>query len=245
MEVHHLKHKERKKWSEYIFEFAMLFLAVFLGYLAENGREHRIEKKREKAMMVALLNDLQADMRHIDSLQKLRIERNDSCDKLISLLTTASPIKENGAAIYYYGRTASRRIHFRPQDGVLQQLRTSGGFRVLHNSDVAKDINSYELNLKLNQENIEVEEKELTEYTAVAAKVFDVSIFQRMMKPNIIERPEGNPALRTYDPDILNELAVKLHYWKRTSLSALEILVKLKEMAVRLEHSIREEYHLK
>ena len=31
---HHVTHK--KKWAEYLLEFFMLFLAVFLGFLAEN-----------------------------------------------------------------------------------------------------------------------------------------------------------------------------------------------------------------
>ena len=37
---HHVAHK--KKWGEYFLEFLMLFLAVFLGFMAENVREHRI-----------------------------------------------------------------------------------------------------------------------------------------------------------------------------------------------------------
>ena len=41
---HHVTHK--KKWEEYILEFAMLFLAVFLGFIAENQREHYVDKKR-------------------------------------------------------------------------------------------------------------------------------------------------------------------------------------------------------
>jgi len=37
MEVHHSHHPtHRKKWSEYIIEFVMLFLAVFFGFIAEN-----------------------------------------------------------------------------------------------------------------------------------------------------------------------------------------------------------------
>jgi hypothetical protein len=245
MEVHHPKHKERKKWAEYIFEFGMLFLAVFLGYLAENGREHRIEHKREKEMMNSLVQDLRSDIRHIDSLIGKRISRNDSCDYLIGLLNDNGSIRENGVSIYYYGRTASRRIHFRPQDGILQQLRSSGGFRVIHDSAVLRDINTYEWHLKSNQENIEVEEKELSEYTALAARVFDVTVFQEMTKDGVIKRPPGNPVLLSYDPALLNELSVKLHYWKRTSLSAVEILVQLKETAERLIYSIEKEYHMK
>ena len=38
---HHVTHK--KKWGEYFLEFLMLFLAVFLGFIAENQREHIVE----------------------------------------------------------------------------------------------------------------------------------------------------------------------------------------------------------
>jgi len=41
---HHIAHK--KKWNEYILEFLMLFVAVSLGFLAENLREQQIEKHR-------------------------------------------------------------------------------------------------------------------------------------------------------------------------------------------------------
>ncbi len=44
MEVHHAHHPtHKKKWSEYIIEFVMLFTAVTLGFFAENIREHFIE----------------------------------------------------------------------------------------------------------------------------------------------------------------------------------------------------------
>ena len=59
MEVHHshgLTHK--KKWTEYLLEFFMLFLAVFLGFTAENVREHAIERQRAKQYLAVYKNDL-------------------------------------------------------------------------------------------------------------------------------------------------------------------------------------------
>src|SRR6476659_2694983 len=49
MEVHHHPdiHHKPKKWKEYFLEFLMIFLAVTLGFIAENIREHRVEKDRE------------------------------------------------------------------------------------------------------------------------------------------------------------------------------------------------------
>ena len=43
MEVHHhpeMPHRHRKKFGEYIKEGLMIFLAVFMGFVAENIREH-------------------------------------------------------------------------------------------------------------------------------------------------------------------------------------------------------------
>jgi hypothetical protein len=243
MEVHTHTHTVRKKWTHYFWEFFMLFLAVTLGFLVENMREHRIENKREKALMQALLLDLNADNQQLDSLIEKRITRNIHCDSLINMLAKGD--KENSILQYFYGRNASRRIHFRPQDGTLLQLRNSGGFRVVHDPVVLNGINSYELGLKNNLENIEVEEKELSEYTAIAAKVFDVSIFQEMTKNNIVERPGENHPLLSYDRMLLNELCIKLHYWKRTSLSVLASWNSIQKNAIKLISQIREEYHLK
>ena len=41
---HHVTHK--KKWTEYLLEFFMLFLAVFLGFVAENISEGVVESNR-------------------------------------------------------------------------------------------------------------------------------------------------------------------------------------------------------
>ncbi|HEV7781123.1 MAG TPA: hypothetical protein VGO58_07635 [Chitinophagaceae bacterium] len=242
MEVHHHSHTARKKFNHFFWEFFMLFLAVTLGFLVENWREHRIEGRREKALMKALLLDLRADAQQIDSLIQKRVTRNIHCDSLINLLVAGD--KKNGILEYYYGRNASRRIHFRPQDGTLLQLRHSGGFGIVHEEIVLNGINSYELGLKNNQENIEVEEKELTEYTAVAAKIFAVKTFQEMTKNNTVEPPATNQPLLSYDKSLLNELAIKLHYWKRTSLSVLASWESIRKNATVLMELIKEEYNL-
>src|SRR5678815_3658240 len=66
MEVHHHSHTVpiaigRKKFTHYLWEFLMLFLAVFCGFLAENQREHMVEHQREKDFMKSMLEDLRTD----------------------------------------------------------------------------------------------------------------------------------------------------------------------------------------
>ncbi len=54
MEVHAHTHTARKKWTHYFWEFLMLFLAVFCGFLAEYKLEHTIENQREKKYVYSL-----------------------------------------------------------------------------------------------------------------------------------------------------------------------------------------------
>ncbi len=78
MEVHHPHHPtHKKKWSEYIIEFVMLFAAVTLGFLAENLREHQIMNHRVEQNKIAILKDLQADSTDISRV----IAVEDSCIK--------------------------------------------------------------------------------------------------------------------------------------------------------------------
>ncbi len=56
MEVHHHPdiHHKPKKWKEYFLEFVMIFLAVTLGFIAENLREHITDRQRKNNILQAL-----------------------------------------------------------------------------------------------------------------------------------------------------------------------------------------------
>lgn len=62
MEVHHPHHPtHKKKWSEYILEFLLLFTAVTLGFFAENLREHQVEIHKTKKSLKTLYLNIQKD----------------------------------------------------------------------------------------------------------------------------------------------------------------------------------------
>ena len=62
MEVHHHSHlpHQSKPWKQYLTEGLMIFVAVSLGYAAENIRHHYIE---EKKAIVSLQNVLRIKVR--------------------------------------------------------------------------------------------------------------------------------------------------------------------------------------
>ena len=62
MEVHHPHHPtHKKKWSEYITEFIMLFAAVTLGFFAENIREHQVIDNHKNQNLITMIDDLKQD----------------------------------------------------------------------------------------------------------------------------------------------------------------------------------------
>ena len=73
MEVHHHSHSSRKKWTHYFWEFIMLFLAVFCGFLAEYQLEHMIEKDRAKELAKSFYEELKNDS--VVAAQKVQIRK--------------------------------------------------------------------------------------------------------------------------------------------------------------------------
>src|SRR4026208_1599131 len=86
MEVHAHSHTPRKKWTHYFWEFFMLFLAVTLGFLVENQREHYIENKREKKYIRSMIEDLKEDTSSFRKAIEINGRACSDLDTLIVLL---------------------------------------------------------------------------------------------------------------------------------------------------------------
>ena len=64
MEVHHHPHVEKKGFKEYFLEFVMIFLAVTLGFFAENIRERIKDSEQGEQYIQSLVEDLECC--HVD-----------------------------------------------------------------------------------------------------------------------------------------------------------------------------------
>jgi hypothetical protein len=247
MEVHAHTHTARKKWTHYFWEFLMLFLAVFCGFLAEFQLEHKIEKKREKQFMKSMIEDLKTDTASILTLHLHRSSKLQMSDSLKRTIIE-NKYSETGAAFYYWGRNISRRVFFFSADGTIQQLKNSGGLRLISNTSIADKIIAYDVLYREIQRQQDLEEVLLNEYRIRAGRIFDAAIFSKMTNLGdtiIIEKPVGNPQLKDGSPALLNELANSLNYWAVASTRLLHLLKQLKEKAAVLIQLIKKEYHLK
>src|SRR5215831_6877345 len=118
MEVHHHPHVEKKKFKEYFLEFIMMFLAVTLGFFAENIREHYSENQKEKEFIRSLIGDLKTDARQLDSIIDQRLAKHRMADSMLIILN--SPDLDNyGNQLYFFARSLPRILVFRSNDGTL------------------------------------------------------------------------------------------------------------------------------
>ena len=265
MEVHHHSHTARKKWTHYFWEFLMLFLAVFCGFLAEYQLEHKIEKDREKKFMRSMIEDLKADTSAISTLNQRRKERLRMYDSLNTAIVEKK-YPDNGSSVYYWGRNISRRVFFFSSDGTMQQLKNSGGLRLISDHSISEKIIAYDVLYRRTIIQQELEEMLLNEYRLLARRVFDAAVFNQMTRPTIIggsvddsllkdssfallspllEKPGGNPQLKGNSETLLNELANQLSYWAAGSARLLEHLEQMKGMAADLIEVIKKKYRLK
>lgn len=137
---HHVTHK--KKWGEYFLEFFMLFLAVFLGFLVENYREHTVEKDRAHQFLQSMLVDVQTNIKNLDSLlvQDHGIIANQ--DSLVNWLLADSATINRAAFSCTMGAVWVRNFLVRRE--TYDQMKSSGSLRYAGNIDFLKKMMDYE-----------------------------------------------------------------------------------------------------
>ena len=206
MEVHHHAHTPRKKWSHYFWEFLMLFLAVFCGFLAEYQLEHVIEHNREKQFIQSFIEDLKTDTASIREILVFRQRKVEIMDSLIILLSTRQ-ITGHENDLYYFGRTIIRSFRFQSNDRTITQLKNSGSLRLIRNEAAADSMMSYQKLVEyiyLNQEDDRIERRAAD---PILSRLFNPFVLNKMVVADGINRPTDNPPLRSYDPNLYQDLA--------------------------------------
>ena len=150
MEVHHHSHSRGKKnWKTYFWEFLMLFLAVFCGFLAEYKLEHVIEHQREKEFAKALYAELLDDSDVAANKLTSRLEKEKDMDYVSSFFKDSS-LTDLPKKFYPAYTTTLYLINtytFEPKDGMLSQLRNSGSLRYFKSIVLQKLIGDISVNI--------------------------------------------------------------------------------------------------
>ena len=248
MEVHHhpdLHHKP-KKWKEYFLEFLMIFLAVTLGFFAENIREKTVSKERELHYMESIVADLKQDTSELNSIflkQKYLVSEMDSALKIP--VEKLQDINSQDTFYYHYIYFYSLLSIFKPHDNTLSQLKNAGGFSVIRNADVLDSIGK--LNL-LYQINLSVDNDY---YNQFYSRVLDIGS-QVMKCPDFIINLDGSnlkiqkdsEVFINYNRLLLQQLYSYIHMEKGQILQCIDRQEQYEDKAIRLIKFINRKYNL-
>jgi hypothetical protein len=145
MEVHHHAHTGhgKKTWKEYFWEFLMLFLAVFCGFLAEYQLEHKIERDRLKKFMYDMTKNLEYDRTRIAINLATNYSLRSSLDSFRNEIQQNLLGKANIKKLYFYAFTASGFGQVVFNKSTITQLRNSGQLRLVENDSLTNEIIDY------------------------------------------------------------------------------------------------------
>ncbi len=246
MEVHAHSHTARKKWAHYFWEFLMLFLAVFCGFLAEYQLEHTIEKSREKQYMISMLEDLQIDTAMLQVEFDLGAQQKIIADSLVEAINDHPLTSDNIKKIYLLSSNSIRVVSTAFENRTSSQLKNSGAMRLVRKKVVSDSILSY---WKYVDACNGIGDR--LDYIAEARGLLYARLFHNkyLIRGDTTLAPvslvKEGASLISNDPALLAEYSNRTYARKWTLNNYLAFMKRTKDRAVRLMAIIRKEYNLK
>lgn len=144
MEVHHHPEVEKKGLKEYLLEGLMIFLAVFMGFVAENLRERVADHEREHQYMESMVRDLVLDTSMLSQSFPIKQKRLEAIDSVFLFFEKNAEPKIIPFNLYVnIKRTTWDRINTR-HTGTINQLKNAGGLRLIRTADVRDSLAVYD-----------------------------------------------------------------------------------------------------
>ncbi len=246
MESHkHPQHETNKnKLADYLLQFFMLFLAVYLGFVSENIRGRNIDEEKEKVHMQNMLDDLKADTAIYN-----RYEENNKVlfaliDTLVHVIKSPE-IKQRIPELAYTARMIlpSYKALY-TTDRTYEQMKSSGDLRLISKKHVASDISSYYYSVIELKKYNDAAFVWGSDYGREMGKIFDAELLLKIIKENK-KQPAVPADLLTEDRTALNELATSAQYLYGAFLLAKKIGNERNMAAQKLIELIKKEYDLK
>jgi hypothetical protein len=152
VEVHHhpeLPHGGKKRFKEYILEFLMIFLAVTMGFIAENIREHLSDNSKQEEYITGMIKNLRVDTVRLKKVLKETNIQINGFDSLINVSKSKlSAIRVQDSLYLMTSRYIFYANDFKNDDITLTQLRNAGGYRLIKDNNVLDSIAEYESRIK-------------------------------------------------------------------------------------------------
>ena len=231
----------------------MLFLAVSLGFYAENIREGILHKKEVKTQLNSMLSDLQSDNILLGSVTDRNSHSAQMADSLVELLHSDIT---NTAEIYFAARTVTANVgYYYTNSKSFDQLKTAGLLRYIKNKELLDSIGTYYVSFQWLANQIDLLRLKLDEIHKGNSLLFDSYVFQQMLinvkiissgslggQRTNISKPLVKPSLLSADAKDINTVSLNYHYYSTTMKFYIRNAIALQNRAKGLIEMIKKEY---
>ncbi|MGN6602939.1 MAG: hypothetical protein ACTHK8_10845 [Ginsengibacter sp.] len=252
MEVHHHPKVEKKNFKEYFLEFLMIFLAVTLGFFAENIREKVTEHKRAQVYAGTMVNDLRTDTSALKAYLNYWNYASNNVDTLFQLLSKAEPSQIPSGKLYWYGLFGGAPTIFISNDATFQEMKSAGALSYFNNK-VAQKISQYDQLTRRMRVYDDQDARIFSEVRKLRSQLFDVQFNEQAndvyqanrIKPDrakIDSFINSNPPLLSTNKTIFNQYLEMVR--SRFITSKLRNADTLLVRATAILEDLTNEYHL-
>ncbi len=249
MEVHHHSHSARKRWTHYFWEFLMLFLAVFCGFLAENQREHIIEHQRAKVYAANLYEELKKDTARLTDIIRRSNEIAGKLDTFCVLVKEKKGETSTTGMLYFYANAVTQVEYFSSSNTTIEQLKGSGNLRLM-GSKLAYKVSEYDKMIRELEKEYDLSKTEFAKMEDLHFKVIDVYYSEKMFAGTRDEPRDSafkiNDLSISDDPVLMKQYIGWLKFESNIYLYQVRrYLSPLKDSATQLLALLQKDYHIK
>ncbi|HEY4324776.1 MAG TPA: hypothetical protein VGN20_12345 [Mucilaginibacter sp.] len=240
MEVHHHPEVEKKGFKEYILEGLMIFLAVFMGFVAESIRENITNNEHAQQLALQLVQDLKTDttnLRQIDSAESKILARTDTLSLLLKQPIAKLDTKNTQRLVVH----CYSLWPFHPALGAITAIKNELHLKQFANSKISNYLSGYEGRTDILRKLQDLHNQLLRSY---------IEPFLRLhfTAPNLNAAMDHNAVMdgqmRNLTQNDLTQLDVDLALIRNINDAQINYNRKLKAQAIELIQYVTKQYHL-
>lgn len=222
-----------KIWNHF-FDFFMLFLAVFCGFMADNWREQISEHHREKTYISSILEDIKSDTLESGKILLRLNTIHKGIDSVLVELTTPEVLENSNRVFNLWTKNMGLEV-FISNDRTIEQLKNSGDLRLIRNTAVSDGIMKYDQAIKKYTTQSDMMYNAMTNMTYYS-QLFDFI--------KLYEHPEMPVPLTDLGKKNINQAFSHLDLWNRALVGLISWLKIVNEEGKNLLDLIKTEYKI-
>jgi hypothetical protein len=194
--------------KKYLFEFSLLFLAVFLGFFADSLREENAEKQMAYELAKNFYQELKNDSVTVLSKMNGRIKKERAIEYMVAFLKDSS-LQTSSKSLsinFLWATTVRTPVIFTPRTVILEQLKSSGSLRYFKNQRLQQLVGDLFVAIEYIHERQELEGTVYKDYIEpIMINHMDFEFQRKLFSTGIFDRLASYESSNEYIPFHLSQ----------------------------------------